>query len=235
MTRCWLLGRSRMECGTNTSHPRYSTLSETSTVVSEPPAQPPAQPGWPIPASSENPLREFERRAADQSPAWLMPRLMAVQNQGQMWEDFRQRTIDDHIVGLRERGAHDLADKWLEAKRDMGAISVVGDTYHVTPGPPAPPAQVPTTTTSVGTTPAPAPAPNPAPTATTTTPTKPTGLSSLLWPVVIGGALLGTGVGGTMLYNYLTNKPSSVTTITNPDGKFEYRYGIEQRPTPSNP
>lgn len=57
------------------------------------------------------------------------------------------------------------------------------------------------------------------------------GIGRYVIPTLVGGGL----VGGTMLFNHLTHKPDSVTTITNPgSGKFEYRYGIEthDRPKP---
>lgn len=55
------------------------------------------------------------------------------------------------------------------------------------------------------------------------------GIGKYVIPTLVGGGL----VAGTMLFDHLTHKPDSVTTITNPgSGKFEYRYGIETHDRP---
>lgn len=66
-------------------------------------------------------------------------------------------------------------------------------------------------------------------TSTTTTTTTNGSLTKYIAPTLIGAALVGSSVGGTLLYDYMTDKPDSVTTITQPGGRFEYRYDIQSR------
>lgn len=59
------------------------------------------------------------------------------------------------------------------------------------------------------------------------------GLWGFVVPALLGAGSVGAGALGMALYNYVTDKPESVTTITQPSGQFEYRYGIETHDTPT--
>lgn len=94
---------------------------------------------------------------------------------------------------------------------DMGVA--IGNEYHYH-------VQQPTTTTSAQT-----PAPTVAEKAKS-------GFGKFVMAAALGAGSLGAGAAGMALYNWATtNKPT--TTITQPASKFDYRYSIEQRPTPA--
>lgn len=67
------------------------------------------------------------------------------------------------------------------------------------------------------------PAPAPAPAA------KPSGIGQVMGPALLGAAMLGTGAGGVMLYDYLTAMPDG-TTIQQPVDPGEYVLGVEVKP-----
>lgn len=142
--------------------------------------------------------------------------LNRVAHMGMMLEKVnRQNRRVERIEKFAATGdAKDLNAPDSEKDEDMGVAIGNEYHYHVQAPPVAAPA---VSTTTPGTT-------------TTTQPTK-SPLPSFIAPLLLAAAL-GTGAGGMALYNWFTSKPA--TTITQPSGQFDYRYGIEQRPTPTN-
>lgn len=155
------------------------------------------QPGWPIPPTLENPLNEVERRFADQSPAWLIPRLAAIQNTRQLWAESAKKREHDHRLQFRTMGAEDILEKDGEVEMP-GDINIQGDTYHV--------AQLPPTSTAT-------PATTTSPTPTTTTTNTTTVTKSPIWPaLLIGAAMLVGGSGfGLAVSNWIHHDAPSVT------------------------
>ena len=156
-------------------------------------------------------MDEVERRYADSAPSWLIPRLAAVQNLRQLWAESAQKRADDHRLQMRAIGAEDIVST---GKIEMpGDISIQGDTYNVTPPPPpsAPGPQPTTTSTS---------------TTNTTTTEKPVGLSRFIWPAVLGAVTLAGGAGGMALYNWLTDRPQTITTINQPSNLRDWKISV---------
>lgn len=145
------------------------------------------------------PTDEVLRRYADQSPSWLIPRLVATQQLRQMFADVRQRTADSHRCHMRALGMEDVMSK--DATADVGDINIKGDTFYL----------------------------GPEQQATATSPVT-NGLKKFLLPTILGGALLGGGAGAMALYNYLTDKPDSVTEINNPAQDWELGISVSDSP-----
>lgn len=95
------------------------------------------------PASSptlplSDPLTEVERRFADQSPAWGLPRIAALQNLRALWGEAAKKRAHDHRLNYRAMGAEDIVDK--DEAEMPGDINIQGDKiethYHtMTPTP----------------------------------------------------------------------------------------------------
>lgn len=79
------------------------------------------------PAASASRLEILER-AAEQSPAWGIPRLLAIQNLQTLWADARQRVYDSHKLECKALGGE------ATELGDVGDITVAGDStqthYH---------------------------------------------------------------------------------------------------------
>lgn len=180
------------------------------------------------------------RRAADVAPVWPVAHAAGLQYVRDIWADSKIKRAMDRAVQAKHLGVEDVLAA-IGNEEVPGEINIKGDEVHThqhfyPPAPvPAEPAKVePPQQPAAVQTPVQTPAQlaaTPAAPAATPTPLRQrvrNRLMGFVVPALIGGGL----VGGTMLFNYLTDKPDSVTTITQPGGKFEYRYGIEQRPTP---
>ena len=75
----------------------------------------------------------MERRYADQSPAWLIPRLAAIQNLRVLWGEAAKKRADDHAIQMKAMGG----ESSLGSGDDMpGDIIIQGDTYNVNQLPP---------------------------------------------------------------------------------------------------
>ncbi len=125
-----------------------------------------------------------------------------------LWGEAAKKRADDHKLQMAAIGG----ESSLTGDDMPGDINIYGDKYEVTHAAPA-------------TAPAQPVAPTVAPVQPAAVPTaKASG--SLLWPAVLGAALLGTGAGGTMLYHYLTDKPS--VAITNPAAETQdWKLGVK--------
>lgn len=246
MTRTSPLRRLHSECSTNTWRQKRMTSTAESTSDSAPPAMPQAPPYPQAPRTSESPLSEMGRRLADQFPIWPAAHAVGLQNTRDIWADAKLKRKMDRLVQARAMGVEDaLADGNEEVPGD---INIQGDTVvqHYYNAPQASPSTTATSATTADTTTTPAKTPM-APDAATGTATAPVASSptptirervrtravSLIGPVLLGAALPMAGAAGMALYHYITDKPESVS-VTQPAGQsqFEYRYGIDQRPTP---
>lgn len=157
-------------------------------------------------------LEQVGERAAEQSPAWGVPRLGMTAQMLLQQEDARRRLHDSRILECRALGLPDPGEF-----EPMGPITVEGDTTTVNHNYP-PPAATPTPTVT--------PAPQPT---VTTTPT-PSPLRKFIWPVILGAVLPICGAGAMAIYNYFTDKPNTVAST--PDGRLDYQYRIEVRDRP---
>lgn len=188
----------------------------------------------------------------------VMPAMVGIDHMQQALASARSRVNDDHqrqkailakVAGTGGAATDPVPTATAGGEEDMGHFSIgdtfinIGESASAKPQA-ADPAKPPV---PVVTDPAPKPPevvvtdPQPKPpvtdgsgnsstTSTTSTVTRiRDGIAKYVIPTLIGGGL----VGGTMLFDHLTHKPDSVTTITNPSsGKFEYRYGIETHDRP---
>lgn len=60
---------------------------------------------------------------------------------------------------------------------------------------------------------------------------QPSGMSQLLGPAMLGAAMLGTGAGGVMLYDYLTAMPDGAAVVQ-PADPGDWKLGVEVKPGP---
>lgn len=150
----------------------------------------------------QTPRQEMAERAAEQSPAWGLTRILATINQWAIWNDARQRVFDDHRASQRAKG-EPVDDKATPEPMD---VKIAGDTTTINHNYPAPQA----TTTA---------------TTNTTTAGR---VGGLLKGVIAGALITALGAGGMAIYSYLTDKPENVTTITHPSAgqELDQRYGI---------
>lgn len=195
-----------------------------------------APPVQPIPRTSESPLNEIGRRAADIAPVWPVAHAAGLQNQREIWADAQIKRKMDRLVAARALGVEEAL---VNGNDEVpGDINIKGDEthnhQHFYPAPAAATAPVATVANPVQSPLAAAAQPVGTTTESTTVRQRVVrGVGGFVVPALIGAGSLGIGAAGMALYHYATDRPDSVTTITQPGGKFEYRYGIEQRPTPT--
>lgn len=155
-------------------------------------------------------LQQIGERAAEQSPAWGMPRMGMTQSLLANQEDARRRVHESFRRECIAAGRPDPGEF-----EPMGDFSVQGDTTTVNHHYPPP-----------------QPAHTPVSTSTTSTVTRTGGLRGFVTAALIGASSLGAGAAGMALYNWATDKPEAVTNITQPIKPTDWRLGIEVKDQP---
>lgn len=154
-------------------------------------------------------LTQMGERAAEQSPAWGIPRLGMTQVMLAHQDDARRRLWDSHRLECKALGLDDPGEY-----QPMGDFSVKGDEshthYHMPPvTPPAPVTTTPPTSTN------------------TTLIDRGRGrFGNIVGAVLLGAGLPLLGAAGLALYNAYFDEPDNVTNITPVGDDEELRVGI---------
>lgn len=197
-----------------------------------------------MPLPDQTPGEEFTERVGETAAGTIVvPHLIATDDYRRNQHAARKATADTrHIMRkLMMDGAGMTEDDMPnngQASDEMGDIIYTGDIVlrpgtevqlgnsrikydhePVKPADPQPPAiEPPPTAPTTPTTPAPTPVVS----------DEKSNLSKFVWPVVLGGGLLAAGAGGMAIYNWLTDKPDSVTTINQPPSpQTDWKLGIQ--------
>lgn len=140
-----------------------------------------------VPANEKPTIAEqVADRLIDQSPVYLLPRVIASEDYRLSQAAYRQRVEAAHAAGWAAMGMGDVVKSAHSGGGEMGSIIIQRDThnhYSDQSSSSAPAGQAPAPPVS-GT------------------------LAKLAGPALLGAALLGTGGGSVALYNYLT-KPAA--------------------------